>query len=97
MVADTDWNGLASGFDNSFKVVIAAGCNAFGGLEREATGHLLELADESPFEDQAALVAVCAAAHPTLEDFSGFGLAVGHGGIGYWFIFSFDLDLFSCF
>jgi len=97
LVADTDWNGLAVGFDNSFKVVIAAGCKAFGALEREATGPLLALVDESHFEDQAALVAVDAAAHLTLEDFSGFGLAVGHGGIGYWFIFSFDLDLFSCF
>ena len=81
MVADTDWNGLAVGFDNSFKVVIAAGCKAFGALEREATGPLLALVDQSHFEDQAALVAVDAAAHLTLEDFSGFGLAVGHGGI----------------
>jgi len=78
-------------------VVIAAGCKAFGGLGGEATGHLLAQVDESHFQGQAALVSVCAAARPTLGDFSGFGQAVDHGGIGYWLIFSFDLDLFSCF
>ena len=96
-MADTDWNGLAVGFDNSFKVVIAAGCKAFGGPAREAAGHLLDLAAESHFEDLAAPVAVGAAAHLTLEDFGGFGQAVDRGGISYWFIFSFDLDVLSCF